>query len=89
VSNLAKPDFLLAIIAGASTAAMMFLNPDLPEQMRALLIVVPALLALWAALQFGSALAIYWTTSNCFSMLQTAVTRRVIEKRIRSGVIQI
>jgi membrane protein insertase Oxa1/YidC/SpoIIIJ len=37
----------------------------------------------------GSALAIYWTTSNGLSMLQTAAIRKVIDRRIRSGALKI
>jgi membrane protein insertase Oxa1/YidC/SpoIIIJ len=43
---------------------MMAANPDLPEQMRLLLILVPSILAAVAALKFCSALAVYWTISN-------------------------
>lgn len=89
VSNLAKPDLPLALLAAASTAALMAINPDMPEQMRTILILVPTVLALWAAMHFGSALAIYWTTSNCVSMLQTAAIRKVIDRRIRSGALKI
>lgn len=89
VQNLSKPDIWLAIIAGATTALMMGLNPDLPEQMRMLMIIVPSIIAAVAALQFCSALAIYWTVSNFFSTAQTVALHFVIERRIRSGALKI
>jgi YidC/Oxa1 family membrane protein insertase len=89
VPNLLRPDTLLAVIAGLTTALMMSVNPDLPEQMRVFLIVLPAIIAIIAALQFSSALAIYWATSNTFSALQTVVLHAVVRRRIRSGAVVI
>ncbi len=37
VPNLLRPDTLLAVIAGLTTAMMMAVNPDMPEQMRIVL----------------------------------------------------
>lgn len=89
VPNLLRPDTLLAVIAGVTTALMMSMNPDLPEQMRMFLIVLPSIIAIVVALQFSSALAIYWATSNTFSALQTVALHTVVRRRIRSGAISI
>ena len=89
VPNLLKPDLTLAIIAGATTALMMSVNPDLPEQMRMLMIIVPSIIAFVAALKFCSALAIYLATSNCYSAIQTSVMHAVIRRRILSGAVKI
>jgi YidC/Oxa1 family membrane protein insertase len=88
VPNLLRPDVLLAFIAGLTTALMMSVNPDLPEQVRMLMIVLPSVIAIVAALQFSSALAIYWATSNTFSALQTVVLHEVVRRRVRSGAIE-
>ncbi len=56
-----------ALLAGLTTALVMMANPDLPDQMRLMLILVPSILAAVAALKFCSALAVYWTVSNCYS----------------------
>ena len=45
---------------------MITANPDLPEQMRLFMILVPSVLAIAAALHFCSALSLYWVASNCF-----------------------
>jgi len=85
VPNLSKPDPALAVIAGLATALLMIVNPDLPEQMRMLLIVLPCIVAVITAMHFGSALALYWTTSNCFSLAQTLALQRVVAKRASAG----
>lgn len=89
VPNLLRPDVALAVIAGLTTALMMAVNPDLPEQVRLLMIIVPCVIAIVAALQFSSALALYWATSNTFSALQTVLLHAVVRRGIRSGAIQI
>jgi YidC/Oxa1 family membrane protein insertase len=89
VPNLLRPDFALAVIAGLATALMMAMNPDLPEHVRIFMIVVPSILAVIAALQFSSALAIYWATSNTFSAIQTVVLHAIVRRRIRAGLVRI
>jgi YidC/Oxa1 family membrane protein insertase len=93
VPNLLRPDVVLAVIAGLTTAVMtavmISMNPDMPEQLRILLIVLPSVIAVVAALQFSSALAIYWATSNTFSALQTLALHAVVRRRVRSGAIKI
>ncbi|HEY1889526.1 MAG TPA: membrane protein insertase YidC [Steroidobacteraceae bacterium] len=80
IGNLARPDFLLAMIAGAATMALMAMNPDLPEHVRILLILVPAIFTVMAALKFSAALSLYWTTTNLFSSVQTIALRVVTQR---------
>jgi membrane protein insertase Oxa1/YidC/SpoIIIJ len=89
VGTLSRPDPWLALLAGLTTLAMMAANPDLPEQMRLILILVPSILAAIAALKFCSALAVYWTVSNSYSALQTGLMHYVVAKRIKSGAVSI
>lgn len=89
VSNLLRPDTLFALIAGVTTALMMIVNPDMPEQMRLLMITVSSIIAVMAALKFCSALAVYWVTSNCFSATQTVVLHMVVNRRLRAGTLKI
>ena len=89
VPNLLRPDVALAMIAGLTTALMMAVNPDLPDQIRLFMIILPTVIAVVAALQFSSALAIYWATSNTFSALQTVLLHAFVRRRIRSGAISI
>ena len=48
-----------------------------------------AFIAIVAALNFCSALAIYWATSNCFSAIQTVILHFVVDRRIRAGSLKI
>jgi YidC/Oxa1 family membrane protein insertase len=89
VETLSRPDPWFAVLAGLTTLFMMAANPDLPEQMRLLLILVPSILAAVAALKFCSALAVYWTVSNGYSAVQTGVMHYVVAKRIKSGAVSI
>ena len=89
VPNLLRPDTMLALIAGATTALMIAVNPDIPEQMRLLMIVVPSVIAIVAALKFCSALSLYWVASNCFSAVQTVVLHLVVARRLRAGTLKI
>jgi YidC/Oxa1 family membrane protein insertase len=89
VETLARPDPVFAILAALTTMLMMAANPDLPEQMRLILILVPSILAALIALKFCSALAVYWTVSNCYSAVQTGALHYVIARRIKSGAVRI
>jgi YidC/Oxa1 family membrane protein insertase len=89
VETLALPDPVFAMLAAVTTMLMMAANPDLPEQMRVMLILIPSILAAIAALKFCSALAVYWTVSNCYSAVQTGAMHYIVARRIKSGVVQI
>lgn len=85
IANLLRPDIALAVIAGLTTALMMAVNPDLPEHIRVFMIVLPSIVAIVAALQFSSALALYWATSNAFSAIQTLALHTIVRRRIAAG----
>jgi YidC/Oxa1 family membrane protein insertase len=89
VETLARPDPVFAVLAALTTMLMMAANPDLPEQMRVMLILIPSILAAVAALKFCSALAVYWTVSNCYSAVQTGALHYVVSRRIKSGAVRI
>lgn len=85
IPNLLRPDVALAVVAGLTTALMMAVNPDLPEHIRIFMIVLPSIIAIVAALQFSSALALYWATSNTFSAIQTLALHVIVRRRIAAG----
>jgi YidC/Oxa1 family membrane protein insertase len=89
VETLSRPDPWFAVLAGLATMLAVAANPDLPQHMRLLLILVPSIFAAVAALKLCSALAVYWTVSNCYSAIQTSVLHYVVAKRIRSGAVSI
>jgi YidC/Oxa1 family membrane protein insertase len=89
IKDLAKPDLGIALLVGLTTAILMAANPDLPEQLRLLLIAVPAIIAVITALKLCSALAVYFAVSNSFSAAQTYWLHTVVARRIRSGALVI
>jgi len=89
IPNLLRPDVALAVIAGLATALMMAVNPNMPEHVRIFMIVVPSILAVVAALQFSSALAMYWATSNVFSAIQTVALHAIVRRRIAAGRVRV
>jgi YidC/Oxa1 family membrane protein insertase len=89
IENLSRPDFFLALLAGLTTMLMMAANPDLPEHMRLILIIVPCVIAVVGALKIASAVALYWTTSNCFSALQTLALHAIVSRHVKSGRVKI
>jgi YidC/Oxa1 family membrane protein insertase len=89
IESLSRPDFFLVLLAGLTTMLVTAANPDLPEHMRLILIIVPCVIAVVAALKVASAVTLYWTTSNCFSALQTLALHTIVRRHIRSGKIKI
>jgi len=89
VSDLAKPDLAFAIIAGATTALLALAAPDLPEHVRTLMLIVPAVCLALTAMHFASGIALYWATSNVFSAAQTLTLRAVIARRIAAGAVKL
>ena len=81
VANLARPDLVLALGAGVATMALTAVNPDLPEHMRLVLVVLPAIFTVIAALKVSAALSLYWATTNMFSGGQAIVLRAVLRRR--------
>jgi YidC/Oxa1 family membrane protein insertase len=88
MADLARPDFWLAIAAGAATMALIATNPDLPDHVRLILIVVPALFTVITALKFSAALSLYWTTTNAFSGAQAIALRAVLARRARTAALE-
>ena len=81
VADLAKPDVLLAIVAGLTTAILALAAPEMPEHVRAIMMILPAICLALTALHFGSAIALYWTTSNLFTAGQTLAARWLVSRR--------
>jgi YidC/Oxa1 family membrane protein insertase len=89
IKDLARPDLRIALLVGATSAILMAANPDLPEQLRLLLIAVPAIIAVMMALKLCSALAVYLAVSNGFSAVQTYWLHSMVARRVRSGALVI
>jgi YidC/Oxa1 family membrane protein insertase len=80
IRNLGRPDRVLAILAALSTAAAMAVAPHMSEQARLIVILLPAILCMVAALHFSSGVALYWITSNLFGAVQTLALRQTMRR---------
>jgi YidC/Oxa1 family membrane protein insertase len=80
IRDLARPDLGLAIFAALTTALVMAVAPQMSEQVRWTLILVPALFCLAAALHLSSGIALYWITSNAVSTAQSLALRRALHR---------
>lgn len=80
ITNLAKPDVLLAILAGCFMCASMLLMPGNENHAFMALIVVPVVVSVISLALAPSALGIYWATSNLFSAVHGLVLRGLVHK---------
>ncbi|HET8698823.1 MAG TPA: YidC/Oxa1 family membrane protein insertase [Gammaproteobacteria bacterium] len=87
VADLAKPDALLAIVAGRTSAILALAAPEMPEHVRAVMMILPAICLALTALHFGSAIALYWTTSNIFTAAQTLCARWLVARRSEAATL--
>jgi YidC/Oxa1 family membrane protein insertase len=81
VRDLGRPDALLAVLAALTTAVAMAAVPHGQNELRAMLLLLPALLCFMTALHFSAGLALYWTTSNLFGAVQTVALQRVLRRQ--------
>jgi membrane protein insertase Oxa1/YidC/SpoIIIJ len=76
---------LLAIVAGLTHRDPDSAAPEMPEHVRALMMILPAIGLTLTALHFGSAIALYWTTSNLFTAGQTLAMRWFVTPAARGS----
>lgn len=75
ISNLARPDALLALLVGTLVYFGATRNPGLPQQTRFLLALIPALLSVYAAFSVASGVSLYFAASAAVGVLETALVR--------------
>ena len=80
IANLAKPDVLLALIAGCFMFASMLLMPGTEGQSSLLLIMLPVLVSVVSLAFAPSALGIYWAASNLYSAVHSLALRSLIQR---------
>lgn len=76
VRNIARPDAILAVFVAAITCAGVALARTSPEQPKALLIALPAIVTVVALWQLSAGVALYWGVSSLFSLVQASIIRR-------------
>ncbi len=76
ISNLARPDAILALFIGALTFLVAVLSPELSRQGRIIVAVLPALITVYIAWNLASGVGLYWATSAAVGVLQVGLVRR-------------
>ena len=80
ITNIAKPDVILAFIVGVLTFLSMQMMPGAVEQQSVLIFLIPAMISMFVLVSFPAALGLYWATSNIVTMVQALVLRMIISK---------
>ncbi|WP_299806513.1 membrane protein insertase YidC [uncultured Shewanella sp.] len=81
ISNIAKPDILLAMLVGALTYVSMIMMPGSAEQASAMFLLIPTMVSVAVLISAPSALGLYWATSSAFTALQSVVMQKYFEKQ--------
>ena len=75
IPNVAKPDWLLAIVVAALTYAAVALGARDAESNKMLLL-IPPLIAFLALARLAAGVGLYWGVSSLVGLLQAAIIRR-------------
>lgn len=76
IRNLTAPDLFLTCFVLLTTAASIYLTPNLPDQARAFLIAVQVLVTGFILWKLAAGLGLYWAASSSVGLLQTMWLRR-------------
>jgi YidC/Oxa1 family membrane protein insertase len=80
MKDLAKTDFLLAIISGATTyISGIIVMPTTGEQAKQskMMNIGMAIFMVYMSMKFKSALVLYWVVSNLIQIAQTVVIKKI------------
>ncbi|MDQ2076259.1 membrane protein insertase YidC [Marinimicrobium sp. ABcell2] len=80
ITNLAKPDVILALAVGALMFAGMLLMPGSAEQASLLIFLIPVAISVFVLVSFPSAIGIYWAASNFATLGQSLYLRHVVKR---------
>jgi len=83
ISDIAKPDLLLALLTGAIMALTLSLAPGSHTQMSLAMLVIPVAISIISVATFPSAIGLYWASSNLVSLIQTLAVRQIVARRQR------
>ena len=84
VHSLTKPDYILAILSGASAYIMQMVTvpkDQMQGSMKMLNYMMPALSLIWG-FTFPAALTLYWTVSNLFSVVQYKIITKPLKDKL-------
>ena len=74
---------LLPIVMAVTMVLQMALTPKTGDKMQRRLFMMMPVVFFFFCYNFASALALYWTTSNIFAIVQMLITRRLPEPELK------
>lgn len=80
ISNISRPDPILAVFVSLITLTAVMLGPQLTQQGGRWLMVLPAVATLFVMLKFSAGLGLYWGASSAVAVVQAALVRRKTER---------
>lgn len=88
MANLTSPDYILAILSGASAFIMqkiMTPSDQLNGQMKMMTYVMAGMSLYWGFI-FPAGLTLYWTVSNIFAILQQLVVTKPLKAKLEADI---
>ena len=82
ISNIARPDPVLAVFVALLTPTSLMLGPQIAQQGGRWLLVLPAAITLIVMLKFSAGLGLYWGASSAVATVQAILVRSRAEKKI-------
>jgi YidC/Oxa1 family membrane protein insertase len=76
ISNISRPDPLLAALVALLTATVMMLGPQVSQVGGRLMLLLPAAVMFLVLLKFSAGLGLYWGTSTAVGVVQALLVRR-------------
>jgi YidC/Oxa1 family membrane protein insertase len=80
ISNIARPDPILAVFVSLLTLTAVMLGPQITQQGGRWIMVLPAVATLFVMLKFSAGLGLYWGASSAVAVVQAAMVRRKTER---------
>jgi len=81
ISDIARPDLILALVTGTLMLVAMTLAPGSHQQLSLVMIMIPVAISVISIATFPSAIGLYWASSNLVSLTQTLVVRHIIARQ--------
>jgi YidC/Oxa1 family membrane protein insertase len=88
ISDIAKPDLILALVTGTLMLLAMMLAPGSHQQMSLGMIMIPVAISVFSIITFPSAIGLYWASSSLVSLTQTLAVRQIIARQGKRAAAQ-
>jgi YidC/Oxa1 family membrane protein insertase len=79
IADISKPNWLVTLIVAGLTYIAGVVNPNLSEQGRTLMVLLPAILTAVFLWKLAAGLGLYWATSSVISIVQALILRRQLK----------